>query len=498
VKTIAAIYLAIATICAIVQLVLGANIGLLCALYLISLCGLFPLYGPNMTVSSMIYISICLYGGFFAILIKTLLWQPVQENLFSPDRSALILLLGHIGATCAYFVARKFRVGAGFFDRLKVDFDRTGQSTPLFPFLFTVGIVFAIAHEIFRPRFVNGSTDALGGFGGFGAFYFLILFGFAGQVALAVSGRARSRDMTVAIVMFVMVLILSVVGNVKKDVIDAALIIALTLAAFKVKVRPTHVLYAVLFLSFTQFIVSPLIHITRAESTSRTMSERIELTGQILKQNNYDFGRINSLNDRVAKGFQNTYRSSGSYVYPSTANIDRFALVLPVDQVARVNDPGRLTPGEVTRLVAQRVLPGGLISKSPGVVADLVAWKYGFRAYLTVGRPVVGLSASSYALGGLGAVLGISFFLLVVVFTLLDMIGGTISRSPWAVGVVMAFSYIAEKEMDALVGTLFRDIPLLVVTLAIVVAVTRMIFLGGYKASGPVTGIAAPRSVAHR
>jgi hypothetical protein len=494
VKKIATLYLVVASICAVIQLVLGANFPILLALYIISVCGFFSIYSERLSVASLIYFSICLYSGFFAILIKTVLWQPVQQNLYDPDTSAIIVFTGHMATTAAYLVAQKFPIRLRSIQNLKQEFDTVGARTPLFLIMFAIAFILLVLHEQFRPQFVNGNSDAIGGFGGFGAFYFLLVFSFAGQVSRAVSSNTRGSDTMIASVMFVMITGLSFAGNVKKDVLDAALVVGLIFIFYRLKMKPRYIVAGVVFLFLTQFVISPLIHVTRAEQTHKTISERVDLTMAILKQNNYDLARINALSDKVYKGFTSNYRASGSYVYPSTANIDRFALILPVDQVARVQDPGRVTPEEVTDLVAQRVLPSALVSKSPGVLADIVSWKYGFRTYLTVGRPVVGLSASSYAVGGLPAVIGISFFLMLVVFLVLDLIGGAMTASPWSVAMVVNWSYLAEKEIDAFIGILLRDIPLMMVTLAIFVMMARLAYPArGASSQGGAPAYPVPR-----
>lgn len=475
-KKFAAAYLIVATICAIIQLVLGANFPILIALYIISVCGFFSIWSEKLTVASMIYFSICLYSGMFAIVIKTALWQPVQQNLFNPDTSAIVVFTGHMATTAAYMVAQKFPIRFRAIQNLKQEFDVAGSRTPLFPVMFVIAFILLVLHEQFRPQFTNGNSDAIGGFGGFGAFYFLLVFSFAGQVSRAVSSRVRGPDTTLAIVMFIMITALSFAANIKKDVMDAALVIALIFVFYRLKVKPQYIVAGVAFVIASQFVLAPLIHITRAEQTHKTVAERVDLTMAILRQNNYDFGRINALNDKVYKGFAANYRSSGSYVYPSTANIDRFALILPVDQVTRVNDPGRVTMSEVTSLVGQRVLPSVLVSKSPGVLADIVSWKYGFRTYLTVGRPVVGLSASSFAVGDLPGVIGISFFLMLVVFLVVDLIGGAMTASPWSIAMVVTLNNIGEKEIDALFEILLRNIPLMIVTLAIFVFLARLFY----------------------
>jgi len=470
-------YAAVMTVCGLIQFTLGGNLPLAIALYAVAMTALLPFVWGGLSVSSIIYIFFSLYSGGLTLLVKTLLWQPVQQNLVEPNWSALILFAGHAATTSAWVLATAFPLGSRMASSLRAEFNSIDALRFFATFGFGAGFALKILHSIYRPQFVHGSVELTDGFGGFGVFGFLIVFGFAAQAALCVRTRSP-RDYMIAGAMFLLIASLSIIANVKKDLLDAGLVIALTIAAFNIRIRPSIAIAAIAFVVLTQFIVSPLIHVTRAQSETFTTTERIELAQTILRQNNYDFGRINALNDEVFRSYEGTYRSSGSYVYPSTLNIDRFALVLPIDQVVRTSEPAKISPTHAFNLTLQAILPSVLIEKSAGTLADYVAWHYGFRTYGVVGRPVTGLTASSWAIAGLPGVLFIGFIVPAFMFWVLGAVGGPLHRSPWAVGLVTALSVMPENTLDLVFGYLFRDLIVMLFTVALFLAARRFLRAG--------------------
>ncbi|NBW08024.1 MAG: hypothetical protein EBR82_08350 [Caulobacteraceae bacterium] len=471
-KTFGTVYFIIITACAFVQFGMGGSPLLVLALYLIAATGLVVTLPGGQNLPSLIYFACTLYAAGFALPIKTLLLQPVQQNLMAPFDTALVLLGGHVCLTIAYVIYRTFPARLAVFNAMEKEF-----STPSFLkfiawFGFVIGFALMVLHTIFRPKFVNGVSTAEG-FGGFGAFYFLLVMAFTAQCALAVIERHRGRNLTVAIVMFAFIFALSLMGNQKKYILDAALIVSLTLIAYNVKIRPQYIIFGVVFLAFTQFIVSPLIHIARSESSQKTISERIDLTVKILDQNNYDFGKINQINDRVTRSLSGSYRSSGSYIYPSTLNLDRFTLVLPVDQVVRVGESGRTGWSVFVRTTLERILPGAFIEKHAGSLTDEVAWTYGFRQAGVVARPVTGLTATSWAIGGIAGLVSIGIVVPLLLFWVLGIIGGPITRNPWTIAMLVVSSLAPEQDSSGILGLILRDLPIALAAVGVLMLLTR-------------------------
>jgi hypothetical protein len=457
----------------VAQVGMGADIPLVLVLALIAAATLLPLTKDNIAPGDCIYIGLSLYCGGFALLTKTLLGQPVDSNLIAPEISGLHMLVAFASITAAYLLAQRFTPKlsqpAGVFRYFNSPFFLKNFSR----FGFVVGAIFHILHLILRPRFINGTGEQTAGFGGFGSFYFLIVMAFAAQIALCKLGENKARERTIATFMFVAILLMTVAGNVKKDILDALVILAISTYALGFKVGVRQVVAGAILLFAINFVLTPLIHITRSSGADFSISERFQYTAEVVSTNNFDLGKINDINDRITQGFRTNYRAFGSYVYPSTVNLDRFSLIFPLDQVVRTGGPPRIMPNDIVNRVLQIVLPSSLITKSPGSMADLVGWSYGFRAPGTVSRPVVGLPASSVALGGLFGAAIIPFGILSVVFTLLNWLGGSLKGNPWAIALTVSLMHIPEKEVDALFGIMLREAPLILIVMALFIHTMR-------------------------
>lgn len=471
-KKFGLIYFAIITICAFVQIGMGGTPLLVLALYLIASTGLVVAAPGGQNLPSIIYFAFCLYAAGLALPIKTLLLQPVQQNLMAPLDTALVLLAGHVCVTIAYGLYRLFPARLPLLVALERDFSSPSFLRFFAGIGFVLGFMLMVMHTILRPKFVNG-VSSTEGFGGFGTLYFLLVMAFAAQCGWAAIGKGRGKSLIVAIIMFVFIFALSMMGNQKKYIMDAGLVVALTIVAYNIKVRPQYIVAGLAFIAFTQFAVSPLIHITRAESSQKTISERVDLTLKILNQNNWDFGKINQINDRVTEGFAGSYRSSGSYVYPATLNVDRFMLALPVDQVVRVQESGRVGWPTFVRTVLERTLPGAFIEKHAGALSDEVAWSYGFRQAGVIGRPVVGLTATSWAVGGFVGLASLCIVIPLLMFWVLGAIGGPISNNPWTVALTVICFVAPEQDGSGVIGMLLRDIPVAVGTMGVLILLTR-------------------------
>ena len=105
--------IAVSTGCmAVVQLSLGASATLVLALVGATLVSLVPVQIYRLShVVGALYFLFCLYFGFNALLLPTLVLRPADANLFAPDFSAVIILLfacaASIGGLIPHFFFRK-------------------------------------------------------------------------------------------------------------------------------------------------------------------------------------------------------------------------------------------------------------------------------------------------------------------------------------------------------------------------------------------------------
>lgn len=456
------IYLAVFGVCAAVQLGIGASFWLVFVSSIVCALGLVPLSMKRLYPTDFVMVGVVIYTSYAGLAIKTALLQPLESNLFAPDASGLYLLIGFLSFFFGYALSLSMRNRheerlpfAGFADPSL----NQGIIVPVF----AVGALTQVIHQILRPNIVGVGDTAAEGFGGFGGFYFLMLLGLSLQVGLTFSGRASRRTILILVSMLLTVVFISLIGNAKRSIVDAALILSLGTVIYGVRINLRVLAAAVFAFWLTSFIIGPVIHITRASDPKADPLERISIALEILDQLNWDISELNRAYEQVLSGYSGSTRSDGTYVYPQVMNVDRFALILPIDQVARRLDLPAPTRDWTFEGILQNTLPSFLIQKSTASPVDWLAWYYGFRTQGVIGRPVIGLTASVLGQYRVLWLPIIPLLLSFISFTIWDRISGPMRRNAWALFLAANLMLTAERDVATYVGFMLRDLPIVLV-----------------------------------
>jgi hypothetical protein len=456
------------------QLGMGANLSLDISFLIISLTPILVVDRNDIWPADILYFSLAAYFGGMSLIFKTALLQPLQQNLFAPDMAALYQILSFASITVALICIRLVR---RYPSRTQTFIAQTIKRPQFVRWMarifYAMGFGTQVLAAIFKPQLQNGVMSQSEGFGGFGSFYFMMVFGLAAQMSVALNAKEKSFERLLLATMFVGALFIAMISNVKKPLYDAIILACLSVYAFKIKIKPGQVAMVVAGLVFMQVVVSPLIHIVRYEATAKSPIERITATMDLLREYDYDFGKLSDVTD-VQATTMHTYRADQSYYYPSTANIDRFSLILPTDQVVRSGQPAQLSPWDQLLSGVRQTLPSFVIEHTSYVGADEVAWTYGIRDWGAIARPVIGVTASSYATGGLWAVLTLPGALFGILFWVIDRYFGRLSMNILGVAIAAYIAQYAEKEIDAIVVLTIRDMVITIVTLYIAATLYRL------------------------
>ncbi len=468
--TTAYVYSAVMIALFLIQLGMGGSPMLDIAFLLIALVPVGMIDRNDLYPGDVLFFSLSMYFGGMSLIFKTILLQPLQSNLVAPEMSALYTVLAFASICVAYHLLKYTRRAPNKARAFVVKvFDKRTFVSWLAKTFFVLGFGTQFLASIFRPHMEAGQFEQNAGFGGFGAFYFMMVFGVAAQAGLIWKFKAGILERNILIAMLVGILGISMIQNIKKPMYDAIILMTLCIYAFKIKIRPQAIITLVCVLVFMQTIISPLIHIVRYEGTALSPGERVDATMRILSENDYDFGKISQLYSKQASTM-GEYRADSSYYYPSTLNLDRFSLILPTDQVVRTGDPARLDIREQLASSLNQILPAPLVKHTLYVGVDEIAWAYGIRDWGVIGRPVIGIVASSYAVGGLWGILilpGISYGL---VFWLIDTFYGRMSGSVPGVAMAAYMSQYAEEDFNAIYMISVREISAILVVLLIFAA----------------------------
>lgn len=454
------------TLCAVpvivaLHLFIGSSIYLVVVLGVISIMGAAYIKAMPLCFSSYYVYSTSLYLGGGALLTKLVIWQPLQDNLVSPVESANVALLAFVSILCAGAVSLRFsdpwRRAPFFFSRY-TDSDLTRIVAPIT----VIGFIFQLLHIALRPQLDNDNSAQGEGFGGFGALYPVLLLGVCIQVKL-LRGPSRADVSRLYAITAVAVVVLALMGNVKKLIFDFAFVSALSAYAFGVRpnwvrLMPTAVLASVLIA-----YMSPLIHLTRNDFKDRDLVGRISLTLSVLSDHSYSLSGLKDAESEYMAGFGYSYRPYFSFLYPSTMNAERFSLIFPIDQTLR--DGGESSSDtslmHFIGLGLKAAAPSFLASKVAYTGADLIAWTYGFRDAGSIARPVIGFPANAVAVGGWLGALWVPLVILLPIFGLVDAVFGELKNNMACVVVIATLSQCAELVIDVLVNIVVRQLPLI-------------------------------------
>lgn len=431
----------------------GSSLLLIVVMSVISMIGFFSICRKVVWPSDFFIFGLAMYSGTVSLLVKTVLGQQLQENLFNPNYSASIIFLGFVFALLGAEFARTMNYGRvlGPFHNFAKEIKPFGYFT-----LILVGAILFVLHVELRPRFVEG-VYMTSGFGGFGSFYFVLILGVTLLFYHKETTGRRFLRISSRLMLFIF-LIFSILANTKKEFADVFL--AMILATFffgrgfsaRLLIR-FGVIAAIFF-----YYISPVLHLMRNDFVSLSLSDRVNQAAEILIENRFNPVKLIEKEGAYISSFTHSHSSAGSYIYPSKRNLDRFFLILPIDQVSRGQLEGEsIGLGLILQQSLETVLPGFIITKDSAAGADYIAWKFGIRADTVVGRPVIGLSASLLAIGGPIFVCLGSFLIVAFSFFFYNRIFGSATHSPIAVFFIVISSILYEKELDAFLSFPFRD-----------------------------------------
>jgi hypothetical protein len=487
-KNISKIYFLAITFVAIVQLLMGADFFVLACLYTVSACAILVFETHVVRAPDVIYFLFVIYYGLFSLVVKTLLMQPVDENLTSPWNASLALLLGFVSITVGYLLARgqsRFQVTYRWEQNLSHRKTLEWCSMVFFP----IGIGFETLHVLLRPVAEVSSAASEGGIGMFGAFAFITTFGVVCEASLVFEKDGRSsRDIGRLSLMLLVILALSVAGNVKQSFLMnfAAVLLVVIVNASRVNLWREAIGGGILAFLLI-FYVSPAIHITRNQAKAMPVLDRIELAGEVLAKADYDPFVLQDQMAFTLADIGSSKNPAFNYFFPQSGNYDRFAMLQAINVIVTGWESlGTMEPSQVFQDLGN-LLPSFLVSEKTVVASvDRIAWFYGYRQEPIIGRPVLGIVTSSVALGGLVGALLLPGPIIWLMFWLLDRLCGPLKHNVTGLFLTSVMLLLVEGDLTAPFATFGRQLVIILLFLWGVNALTKL------RGSPAGRGVGAP------
>jgi hypothetical protein len=110
----------------------------------------------------------------------------------------------------------------------------------------------------------------------------------------------------------------------------------------------------------------------RPQLKSYSFNEIINVSQRVLENSDYDPNILSQMADKIAKGYKFSFRQNGNYLYPSPMNVDRFATIMPTDQVARNIDKKGSMGFEIFSDLPGKYLPSFLLKKDEAPLVTLL------------------------------------------------------------------------------------------------------------------------------
>jgi len=453
----AALYTIVLFILCCIALLNGSSLWLVACLAATSLLALPAMTRAKLIALDVIFILFILYCSFFALAIKAYVQQPVDQNIFEPGYTGLLLFSGALSAYAGYGLSRLL------FPPTRNNTFETHFRDKRFLGFFTltagpIGAACHFLHAFFRPIIETGEA----GTGFFGQFVFLFLFAAVACAALAAKDR---KYLPVLIGFIATALFLALVTNTKRAGLEVAFALAAGMMFLGLRIKISTLLPSVAVSLVSIFYLAPMIQIARSEVAGLSFADRIGIYQRIMDENEYSASRLSERAGQLTEGFAYSFSSYGSFIYPENANLDRFAMILPVDQVVRALDRSHTLGVKIITHDLLKILPSVGGEKDPAATPDLIAWEYGIRGAGSVARPVIGLIASSIAAFGEVGVLVLPAVTFIIIGFVLSLITSTLAGNPWSSAMAALCIFVAEKEISPILSFFARDFIIILVVI---------------------------------
>ncbi|MFD1912802.1 hypothetical protein [Halodurantibacterium flavum] len=440
---------------------LGSDAYMLVLFLAIAGLGVRAIARPQIWFGDLFVAASALYASGFALILKPLLGQPLQANLHHPQAAATALFAGVAMLALVSDLAR--RLARGRRAPLAAPLADPAVQGRLAVPVMAAGFAVLALHVALRPRMVDGMVEQGAGFGGLGSLVFLLPLGLA--LALARASADRRAALAVALGGAGLVL-MALTSNTRREFAEFLLMLCALPLILPGRDGRGAVWTALALLMAAGMVLyaAPLIHLMRGSFLTLGWAGRLDLALDLLSQHGFNPARLREAEGAFLRGFTHAWSENGSYVWPSTLPVDRFMLVLPVDQVLRAGT-GLTGPGPFLREVAEGVLPSALIAKTAATGADLVAWDHGIRQYGNAARPVIGLAASALAAAGWAGLAVVPLLVAGPVMLAGNLILGPLRGHPLGLFAVALVWVLPEMTLDALAVFGLRILPLVAFTL---------------------------------
>ncbi|MBN1464713.1 hypothetical protein JXA02_03050 [candidate division KSB1 bacterium] len=448
------------------QLALGTDVKILMLAAATALCGFLILSSGGLTdAGSLVGFAFLFNTLFFAILLKTMLGQSLESNLYAPFTSFLIVFIVSFQVLFALKFAQALPVGKPLF--------RPTNELRFLKYLaivcYALGFLLWALSQLYRIDPRAQATSQEKGFGGFDTIYPIFFMGIVAATAFVLISTDNRKSINKWIV--VMLATGSFMGLVESRKIILGLTFGyyfFTSLVYRRRLTVKQMVIAILLLLFVFFIFGPAVHMYRNELWFLPFDQRMDYLIN-------NAGKMTQSEYLIDYFFLVINRENALYHYQYFGQnllfIDRFATIQHNDIVVE----SFLNRAEMGAHILGRgfdlILPGFMNpNKSIISLEDQITWELGLRKYGVIGFPTVPLIACSFAATKWIGLVFIPLLVFIMLFLFIKKIGPSIQGNVFAIFFIVPILLNAHQwSYSQYIVRLFRIFPVQIILLFMIV-----------------------------
>lgn len=468
---------------ALISFFQDSDIILLVIFYFISVSGVLYIKYEEIRFSTAMTFFLSVYCATFSLIVKPLLGQKLEQNLFNADASAIYILIFYINILFISKVCLKFNKPSKMMKQVFNYFNDKKVLKKYTLYIFAIGVAFKLLHTALHPEVTSGQlVQSNKGFGGFGNFTFLMYLGMCMQVSIFLRETKNKTERNKTILMSLAIILLAIISNKKYDLFQLIVIFIFGLYAYNIKITlKSLIVYSflalilIIYVSATVMIMRPFVN-TSGLTSKLSVSEKLELGYEVLKANNFNVSKLSKKTNSYLSSFS-SFNPSDEYFFPYEGNIGRYSLLKPLDIAAsqKKEDTGsEIDFFTVMNNTFNNILPSIIAKHTTFVLADMFAWKYGMSSYGNVRRPVIGFPATAYASLGVIGIVVLTWLFIFPMYLIFNYISGKLLNNTWSLFIISSNIYLCEKEYDYYISLILRVLPIILITVFIIIYFTKL------------------------
>jgi hypothetical protein len=456
--------------CVAIQVALGANLLVVSLALIACTAGLagVRIVGAYQSGAWLAFLFV-LGNVTVALVAKTVLFQPLDSNLYAPVASFVVLAAGSAALLIALIISLILPVGKPVLRSIK--------DLRLLRFLststFALGTVFWFLARLFQDP--GGS-----GFGGITVFWNLLLMSVIARAAMIIERTHGRRSVDTILVMILLAcVVMGMIDNSKAEVALPIVAYFATSLFYNGGLTFRQCAAGTLGVLLMVTLIGPMIHAYRALGIhDMPWRERVGLMERSVKDA-LVHGDVQFYQEVVSEVATMDF-GSGYYDYFGRGTgqmlLGRYASIQQIDPViATVNRRG-FRGGSVIWPAFQRVTPTFLFPAKPrDTEGFLLLVQLGISDPEGNKYPVVPLLAQSYAAYGATGVLVIPFFVFLCLLLAMKKLGWHLYRNVFAIFFFCVYLvvYANQGEMNQYAEAVLRNFPLLAISLWLITFLFR-------------------------